>query len=109
MAANYDPALPTLKDWVRLQVGDRGPVYLLSDEEINATLAREKNEFLAAASCGDVILQRGQGATSKSVGGLSISFGDSPESAYRAHLQRLREQGAEAVLKLSGSSVLRTF
>src|SRR5262245_50501418 len=117
MAATYDPTLPRDKDWVRLQIGDRGTFSaapaitgaVLSDEEINAILAEEANKYLAAARLGDVILAKGRGVVSKSVSSLSLSWGDSPEGSYRAHLQRLRERGCQLLLKGSGGSVFRVL
>lgn len=114
MAATYDPTLPADLDWVRFLVGDRrvDPVTAaaLSDEEILAVLGAEANKYLAAARCGEAIIAKSRGAVSKSVGDLSISYGDSPESAYRAHLKKLREKGAELLLKRDGgSAVLRTL
>ena len=112
MAATYNPSLASDKDWVRFFIGDRGvddveSTFVLSDEEINAVLGEEKNKYLAAARCGDVILSQGRGVVSKSVGNLSLSYGDSPESAYRGHLKTLREKGCELLLKTSGSHVFR--
>jgi len=107
MAKTYNPSLPTNKDWVRFLTGDReettGPAYtmtkaLLLDEEIAAVVAEEANKWLAAARCGEVILARGKGAISKAVDGLSISWGDSPESAYRAHIKGLRVKGCDVLL-----------
>lgn len=110
MSATYDPTLPSDVSWVRFLVGDRDVTKaVLSDEEIGAVLAEEANKYLAAARVGEVILTRGRGVISKSVGDLSLSYGDSPESAYRSHLQTLRERGAELLLKTSGSSVFRVL
>lgn len=111
MSATYDPTLPADKDWVRFLIGDRGTPTgagnnvsgtTLSDEEIAAVLAEEANKYLAAARCGETIQAQGHGATSKSVGDLSISYGDSPDSAYRKHLTRLRQKGAELLLGSDG-------
>ena len=110
MPATYDPTLPTDMDWVRFLIGDRNTTTpKLQDEEINAVLAEEANKYLAAARCGEQIIAQGQGAVSKSVDDLSITFGDSKESAFRDHLQKLREKGCQVLLKVSGSSVFRTL
>lgn len=115
MSATYDPALSTDKDWVRFQVGDRGiagdPLsFILADEEINAILSEEQNKYLAAARIGEIIMSHGHGAVSKTVGNLSISYGnDSPESAFRHHLNRLRAKGCELLLKQSGSHIFRVL
>lgn len=108
MSATYDASLPTDKDWVRFLVGDRTvSSAVLQDEEIAALLVEEKNKYLAAARAGETILARTQGVVSKQVDDLSISFGDSAESAYRAHIKSLRERGATLLLRKSGSSVFR--
>lgn len=105
MASTYDPSAinSSEKDWVRFNIGDRGPTYgsrpfILDDSEITQTLAQERNKWLAAFRCGSIILARGFGITAKSVDGLSISWGDGAESNYRKHLQTLRERGCEIQL-----------
>ena len=110
MSATYDPTLPTDRDWVRFLVGDRVVASnILEDEEIDALLLEEANKYLAAARAGEVILSRSRGVVSKTVADLSLTYGDSPESAYRTHLQRLREKGCKLLLEVSGSSILRIF
>ena len=102
MAATYDANLPTDKDYVRFALGDTdvNPTTAadLMDEEIFAILEDEKNKYLAAARCGEIIIGKLKGLVSKNVDNLGISFGDSPTSSYRAHLQRLREDGANRLL-----------
>lgn len=104
MSANYDPVLPSDKDWVRFLIGDKGlsnepSSFTLSNEEIEAVLGEEANKYLAAARCGEAILSQGRDVVSKSVGNLSISYGSSsPESAYRHHLTNLREKGCRLLL-----------
>ena len=114
MTATYDSALATDKDWVRFQIGDRGPTtFSLEDEEIFAILAEETNKYFAAAMCGEVIIGLGQGAVSKSVGALSISYNnDSPEAAYRSHLAYLRQRGSVASIRAnlgSGGHILNVL
>lgn len=106
--ATYDDTLPNDLDWVRLNIGDRDvddPTF--SDEEITATLAGEKNKWLAAAALGELMLAQRRGAVSRSVEDLSISYGDSPDSAYRSHVRRLRVRGCKELLGRSGGTVLR--
>ena len=107
MSATYDPSLPTDLDWVRFLTGDRedttGPIFtmtnpILFNEEITALLVEEANKYLAAARAGDIMLARHKGAISKKVDGLSITWGDSPESAYREYLKRLRIKGCDLLL-----------
>jgi len=110
VSATYDPTLPTDKDWVRFLIGDRVEATAkLQDEEILAVLGEEANKYLAAARCGEIIISLGQGAVSKSVDDLSITYGDSAESSFRDHLRKLREEGARRLYKLSGATVLRTL
>jgi hypothetical protein len=40
MAASYNPELPTPKDVIRLIIGDVGPTFLMSDEEIEGLYAQ---------------------------------------------------------------------
>ena len=107
MSATYDPSLPTDLDWVRFLIGAREILVpesyvmtnpLLQNEEIAALLVEEANKYLAAARAGECIIAKGRGAVSKAVDGLSISWGDSPESSYRDHLKRLREKGCGLLL-----------
>lgn len=115
MKATYEPGLVDDLSWVRLLTGDRPrngdiePVAVLDDDEINAVLAEEANKYLAAARCGDIILARTGGVVSKHVGDLSITYEGSEDGAYRAHIKKLRQRGAELLLKQSGSSVLRVL
>ena len=107
MTATYDPTTIATdeKNFVRLMIGDTffgtaTPPALeaasvdLTDEEITAILAEESNKYLAAARCGEIILAKSQGVVSKNVDNLGLSVSDSPTGAFRAHLQRLREDGA---------------
>ncbi len=98
MTTSYDPSLSTDKDWVRFYIGDTDldpDAVDLQDEEILAVIADERNsKYLAAARCGEIIIARTQGVVSKNVDNLGLSFGDSPTSSFRSHLQKLREDGA---------------
>ena len=110
MSVTFDQTLSTDRDWVRTMIGDRNvDRAVLSDEEIDAILLEEKNKYLAAARCGDLIIAQGRGAVSKSVGDLSISYGDSPESGYRQHIEKLRKRGCELLLDGSGSRTFRVL
>ena len=113
MASEYDPTTidSVEKDWVRFQTGDRGPTvgsraFILDDDEILAMLTQERNKWMAAFRCGSIILARGFGLTSKSVDGLSISFGDGAESNYRKHLETLRRRGVELQLTVKPFEML---
>jgi hypothetical protein len=108
MGASYDSTLPTNNDWVRFLTGDTdvssneekatGNNARLQDEEIAALLVEEKNKYLAAARAGELIIARAKGVVEKEVDELRIKYGDNPESAYRKHLQGLREKGCENLL-----------
>lgn len=114
MASSYDPTLPTDLDWIRFQIGDRGPTvgsrkYFLNDAEIVAMNASERNKWMAAFRCGSIMLNRGFGIISKSVDGLSVSFGDGAESNYRKHLETLRRRGVELQLTVKPFEMLFTL
>lgn len=100
--ATYNPALPTDKDWVRFFTGDTDvdPVddAELDDNEIAALLVEERNKYLASARAGECIIARGLDAVSKAVDDLKLDTSEGPSSAYRQHLQKLRERGAEIQL-----------
>jgi len=100
MAASYDFTLPHDKDYVRFVIGDIDVVEapILQDGEIVAILADEKNKYLAAARCGEIIMGKLGGAITKMVDNLQLMYGDSPSSSYRSHLQKLREDGANRLL-----------
>ena len=97
MSTTYAPDLSTDKDWVRFLVGDRSAPFSLQDEEINAVVVEERNRYLAAARCAEVIQGLGGGAIRKRVGTLMLEFSDSPDNAYQRLIDQLREKGAEAL------------
>lgn len=100
MTAEYDPTLSTDKDWIRAQIGDRDTTKaVLSDEEIDAINDTQQNRWLAAAECGALVATRSQGVVEKQVDDLRLDFGDNDQNtAYAAHLQRLRVKGAQELL-----------
>lgn len=112
MSKTYDPNLSTDKDWVRFKIGDRtASALLLEDQEIEELLAEEIQingsgrhiKYLAAAQAGKLILNKGRGAVSKSVGSLSLSWSDNPEGAYGRYLDGLRERGAELMFRMNAA------
>ena len=111
IVATYDAGLAEDKDWVRLQIGDRKvSTATFKDTEIQAILDEEENKWLAAARLGDMLLAQRRGAVSRSIEDLSISYGDSPESAYRSHVNKLREEGCRRLMGAAGRGVvLRTL
>lgn len=112
MSATYDPNLSRDLDWVRFQVGDRDiDDPQLQDQEIEAMLAEEPNKYLAAARAGEAIVSRGGGdIVSKSVGDLSVTYGDTGSVSFESHLQSLRRKGLQILDRAhSGGSVLRTL
>jgi len=110
MSGTYNPTLPTDRDWVRFQLGDRGPTtWVLDDAEINAALVEESNKFLAAYRLGNDFLARRGGITSKSVDGLSVSYGDGAEGSFRSHLKDLQKRGLQLLQQRTGSSTFRVI
>lgn len=108
-SGTYNATLPTDLDWVRFLIGDRTDPFVLDNGEIAALLIEEPNKYLAAARAGDVIMGRGLGAVSKTVGNLSLSFSDSADGAYARLIQNLREEGCRVLLTVSGSAVMRVL
>ena len=101
MGKTYTPTLPKAKDWVRLQIADnRTGSMVLEDEEIEAIIAAQKqsNRNLAAAACGELIMARAGNVIEKRVDDLEIRYGADSDSAFRTHLQKLRETGAQELL-----------
>jgi hypothetical protein len=99
MAATYDVALATDKDWVRLMSGDRDVAKpKLQDEEIAALLVEEANKYLAAARACEIIFARTGGIVTKQVGDLRIQYSGSEKNAYLTHIQTLRRRGAELTI-----------
>src|ERR1700690_867565 len=102
--ATYDAASGLAKDWVRLNIGDRdvsdnGNNAIFSDVEINTILGEEPNKFLAAARLGEILLAQYLGSVSKSVEDLHLIVDHSKDSAYRAHITKLRERGSRDLLR----------
>lgn len=95
MAATYGPQQTTAKDRVRFLIGDTSSPFSLQDEEIEARLQIERNEWLAAAVCAMQIQGLGAGAVRKRVGDLELEFSDSADNAYQRQIDWLREKGAE--------------
>lgn len=104
MSWSYNPGAST-RDWVRFRIGDTDTTdQLLSDEEINAALSDEGNQYAAAAVCAEAIAGTFAREADKSVGPLSISA--SQKAAMYAKLaQRLRAQvGRKVAPWLGGRS-----
>ena len=102
MSFNYSADLSTNRDWVRFLIGDTVESKArLQDAEIDALLVEEsENKYLAAARALELVLSqwilKGEGISSKSVDGLSISYSQAGggETALRARIKELRERGA---------------
>lgn len=101
MIATFDPALTTVRDWVRLEIGDHViESAALEDESIDAIVAEEANKWLAAARCAEILMARWEtkrgGRSEKQVDNLRIRWTDaSTASEYRQHINYLRAKGAE--------------
>ncbi|HAM42173.1 MAG TPA: hypothetical protein DCP69_12825 [Candidatus Omnitrophica bacterium] len=64
---------------------------LMQDDEVDFALGVEMNIYMAAALCADALSTRFRGASSKSVGGLSISY---DPKLWEGIAARLRARGA---------------
>src|SRR5579863_9001782 len=120
MSYSFDPTLiagnpsiltgqfvtPAAVSWVRMLIGDMNigndvngnPIAVLEDEMITGVLGSEKNVYLAAARCGEIILAQNVGIVSKMVGQLRLQFDHTPDNAYWGHIQMLRAKGMQALL-----------
>ena len=78
MAATFDPALPTLKDHIRLTIGDRGPdTWLLTNETIQAKLDTLPYPEALAQLAEGLAAEFAQNPSSYSESGsMSISWGE---------------------------------
>lgn len=97
------------RDWVRFKIGDTdvpdGTVYC--DAEIEAVLVLEPNPWFAAAELAEsLVASDSGGAVEKAVGDLRIRWSDSPQSAYRGLIDKLREDGAEELQGSQGAFVV---
>mgnify|MGYP001583459089 CR=1 FL=1 len=102
MATTYDVAVldsttAGKRNQVRfLSQDNRSGKMRVQDEEITYVLGEEPNVYYAAARVAELVVARlADGASSKSVGGLSISWGAGGESNhYRALAATLRARGS---------------
>lgn len=118
MAATYDPALPTDRDWVRLLLQDHANLAspLFSDEEIDAvltattqTITSPAARYFAAATlltaAHTAWMSKGRGVASKKVEKLSIAFGTGAginiDVAIQARIRELRIEGAHILCPTS--------
>lgn len=97
MAATYDAAVldvttPGKRNRVRLYAQDNAAGRMkLDDAEVDLFIGEEKNLFMAAARAAETVAGRTGNVASKSVGGLSISYG----AQYYAKLAAsLRSRGS---------------
>lgn len=92
MSWSYDPQLDTDLDLVRFYVGDTNTNnQRVSNEEITAILALEPIPILAAAMICDSLAGSQSSASSRSIGGTSVS-GDSESAHFEKQAVRLRNQ-----------------
>jgi hypothetical protein len=101
MAATYDTALPTDKDWVRFLSGDRNVAKpFLQDEEIAALLQEEPNKYYAAARACEAYIAKTGGIVTKKVAELQLHWTDnsSAKSVFTEYIRSLKERGAEELL-----------
>lgn len=123
MAATFDPALSTDKDWVRLLIGDTAAPFTLQDETIEALLTEALalgasalgSKYCAAAQAGEVALSRwtasGGGTVEKQVSKLKISYIGSSNSgatdAWRGYLAGLKTKCTQ--LSLTRPAVIKAW
>lgn len=122
IAATYDAALSTDKDWVRLLIGDSdvdagangNTKAQLFDAEITALLAAERSNglsggessqvYLAAARALELLATRwmaqGKGIVEKRVGQLQIrrSDNESADELLKSRISSLRKKGADLLM-----------
>lgn len=102
MAFTYDPRLDTNRDIVRFLVQDTVKASArLDNGEIDWALSTEANVYMAAALCADTLAMRLRGVKSKSVGGLSISYG-AEDYAKLAENLRMKGRSGYAVPTAGG-------
>jgi len=96
MSYSGDPGASD-KDTVRFLLGDTDPTSeFLTDEEIGWMLEQETNLYRAAALACELIAEQTQsGVQSKSVGDLSISYGDTA-AAWKGKAMALRRRATLA-------------
>lgn len=123
MAATFDAALQTDKDWVRMLTGDTDAPFDLSDESIKAILievvrqgaSAEGAKYCAAAQAGGLMAAgwtaSSGGKAEKTVSKLSIQYGGagsgSAIEAYSAYLDTLKEKCTR--LSLSRPAMLKAW
>lgn len=123
MAATFDPALSTDKDWVRVLIGDTVAPFTIQDETIEAILVEAiatgasalGAKYCAAAQAGEVALSRwtalGGATIEKQVSKLKISYIGSSDSgatdAWREYLKGLKQKCTQ--LSLSSPAVLKSW
>lgn len=124
MAATFDPALATDKDWVRLLTGDTAAPFALQDETIEALLTEASaqgasaagRKYCAAAQAGSMALAHwmhiGGGIVEKQVSKLSITYagggsGSGATEAYTAYLQGLKAKCTE--LSLTAPAAIKAW
>lgn len=97
MAFTYTATLATTRHQVRFLIQDTTNTTarpnLLDDGEIDWVLTVEKNVYMAAAACADVLASRFRGLVSKSVGGLHLEY-DRAASTWKEIAARLRQRGS---------------
>lgn len=102
MSADFDPTLPTDKDWVRLVIGDTDTSNaIFTDESIQAFVDEEANKKLAAARCLEALVSRwgveSGGLTEKQTSKLRRRWGGTGSTieSMGKYAETLRAEGAE--------------
>ena len=101
MTATFDPTLKTMKDFVRVTIGDTDTTDAsLDDATIDAILRAEPNKWFASATCAEAAFARWQAAgdtvVTKQVGALSLTreSGVSAKQSFFNYVRELRARGA---------------
>ena len=100
MAATYDPALGSDRDWVRFLIGDRDVTHpILQDENIDAILVEKSNKYCAAVIAAQAIVAQSKGLVEKAVDDLKLRWSDNAKSTYNEYIKSLQGRCAQASLK----------
>lgn len=106
MANTYDPNLSTDKDIIRWYIGDVSSPWIMSDEEITATITRTGGTALDAAItvCTALIARFARKSTGASVGPFSIDYSVTVDQfrSLLASLEAERSRNQRATPYLSG-------
>ena len=90
---SYNGAGVSDRDTIRFLIGDKASPFKLSDAEIDWTLTQHTNVYEAAAVCAETLAGHYAKLVSRSMGRLSVQYGEA-QSSYRSLATRLRREAA---------------